>query len=73
VVGLAFRPESQSSGMIAGTSPWTRTGCANDTMPPPFRIHSTPLENRGSLTMLLAPTVTRCFKISWLTETPFRQ
>ena len=31
---MALRPEAQSSGMSAGMSPLTRTGCASEAMPP---------------------------------------
>ena len=31
---MALRPDAQSSGMSAGMSPLTRTGCASDAMPP---------------------------------------
>ena len=35
---MAFSPESRSSGMSAGTSPFTRMGCASDAMPPASRM-----------------------------------
>src|ERR1035438_948567 len=42
---MALRPDAQSSGMSAGTSPLRRTGWASEAMPPAARIRATPSAN----------------------------
>ena len=45
---IAFSPASTNSGISAGTSPFTLTGCASDAMPPASRMRFTPSANCGS-------------------------